>query len=113
AMNALLARAGRVLVLTEPPVAPQDATRQSLLVRSGAPVFEGTEDQRKRRSATELTRRFQHSRLEAVEVADLFLKADGSVKLTNADGALLYQDARHLSTAGTALFRARLESLLR
>ncbi|MGJ0454669.1 MAG: SGNH hydrolase domain-containing protein [Methylocystis sp.] len=63
--------------------------------------------------ASAIVHKFQNSRIRIVDVADIFLENENSIRLIAPDGRVTYQDGGHLSESGTALVRPRLEQALR
>jgi hypothetical protein len=49
---------------------------------------------------------FQHDNVTVIDIESLFTMGDGSIRTTNDDGILLYQDGNHLSDAGADLVKA-------
>ena len=113
AMAVLADRADKIIVLTQPPQAPANATRQAIRAGARPPFFEegAATDQRLRANA--IIGNIAGGRVEVIEVADLFLGADNAIRLIAPDGMLAFQDGGHLSEPGTALVRPRLEQALR
>jgi hypothetical protein len=113
ALSALVTRAGYIFVLTQPPVAPPDATRQAMRAGARPPFFEHPAFTEHRLRAMMIVRKFENNRIRAVDAAPYFLNADNSVKVITSDGRLAFHDQVHLSDSGTALLRPTLERLLR
>ena len=113
AIAALSDRAAEVVVLTQPPKLPPDANRQAMLAGVRPPFFEDQINTQRRTLANAIVKKFENSRVRALDVSDIFLNNDNSIKLIAPGGLLTYQDVGHLSGAGTALVRQRLEQVLR
>jgi peptidoglycan/LPS O-acetylase OafA/YrhL len=113
ALSALVARAGYLFVLSQPPMAPPDATRQAMRAGARPPFFEHPAATEHRLRATMIIRKFENNRIQVVDVAPYFLNADNSVKVIASDGRLAFHDQVHLSDSGTALLRPTFERLLR
>jgi hypothetical protein len=113
AMAALADRADKIIVLTQPPQAPANATRQAIRAGAGPPFFEEAAATEQRLRANAIIGGIAGGSVEVLEVADLFLGADNAIRLIAPDGMLAFQDSGHLSEPGTALVRPRLEQALR
>jgi hypothetical protein len=110
---AIQSRAKVVIVLTEPPAAPPDATRHAILAGARPPFREEEAQAKARLRANSIIRRFENDRVLVIDAAQTFLGADGSIRLIAPDGRLAYHDSEHLSSSGTALVRPELERVLR
>ena len=113
AMAVLADRADKIIVLTQPPQAPANATRQAIRAGARPPFFEEGAATEQRLRANAIIGNIAGGRVEVIEVADLFLGADNAIRLIAPDGMLAFQDSGHLSEPGTALVRPRLEQALR
>jgi peptidoglycan/LPS O-acetylase OafA/YrhL len=90
----------RIILVTQPPVMPREASRAE--VRKGArPPFIEPEKHRKQRVAmNEFVKSFASERVEIVDIEHLFGTSDGQVFYWDDEGRLLYQDEDHLSGYG-------------
>jgi hypothetical protein len=112
AMSKLIMRTNHIFVLTQPPVPPSAATRQSM--RSGArpPFFEDPVATEGRSRANAILRKFVNERVHLIDVAPLFMDAGNSIRVIAPNGRTVFQDEGHLSDAGTSLVRPVLEKML-
>jgi peptidoglycan/LPS O-acetylase OafA/YrhL len=110
---AIQSRVKYIIVLTEPPAAPPDATRHSILAGARPPFREEEAQMKARLRANSIIRRFESDRVVVIDVAEIFLAGDGAIRLIAPDGRLTYHDSEHLSSSGTALVRPELERTLR
>jgi peptidoglycan/LPS O-acetylase OafA/YrhL len=113
AMAALVTRASQIIVLTQPPVPPPSATRQSIRAGARPPFFEVPAAADSRLRANTIIRKFENDRIQVVDVAKYFFEVDNSIRLIAPGGRLTFQDDGHLSDSGTALVRPTLDQLLR
>jgi peptidoglycan/LPS O-acetylase OafA/YrhL len=113
AIAALAERTARIIVLEQPPTPPRDATRPAILAGARPPFFEESAAAKSRAHAEAIIREFESRRVQVLDVADIFLNNDGSIRMIGPNGRLTYQDSGHLSDAGTALVRRKLEDALR
>jgi peptidoglycan/LPS O-acetylase OafA/YrhL len=115
-LGIILGPAERVLLLTQPPFSmerPGSVVRfANTLQRQGRPLV-GREDPERtalRAAANDAIRAICQdlSRVDLVEVADLFELEDGGVRILAEGGKLLYHDDNHLSDHGARMARERL-----
>lgn len=109
----LLEKTGCIVVVTEPPEPPSNATRQGMLSGARSPFVEDPETRRRRLRATAAIRAVDSDRLRVLELDEIFLHADGAIRMVAEDGRLTYQDRRHLSDAGSARVLPAFEQMLR
>lgn len=113
AIAALLASSGHVVILTEPPVPPNTASRAGLLAGSRGPYFPDP-DMAKRWARTEaIIKTLAGPKVGVVDIRDAFLNPDGSLRLLAPNGRMAFQDSDHLTGWGIALVRPRLAAALR
>jgi len=65
-----------------------------------------------RRAANENIRRLSSPKVTVIDVEDLFIQPDGTVRAFDRYGQELYQDTAHLSKRGAQLVAGRLRPLL-
>ena len=101
-----------IILLTQPPAIPQQATRDG--VRGGAkpPFFEPAETKARRIAAEAVLKRFKGRNVSVVEIAPLFQGQDGSVIAFDKDGRSLYHDPGHLSSFGASKTRPILKQAI-
>ncbi|HEY3720475.1 MAG TPA: SGNH hydrolase domain-containing protein, partial [Roseiarcus sp.] len=109
----LVDRAADIIVLTQPPFAPANATRHEILAGARGPFFEDPIEAQNRKRANAIIEKFAGSRIRVVDVSDIFLDRDNSIRVIAPEGRLAYHDSTHLSGSGTRLVRGRLEQVLR
>ncbi|MBK3665344.1 acyltransferase [Bradyrhizobium diazoefficiens] len=105
-------RAKQIIVVTQPPLSPPNATRHAMLEGARPPFFEDLENRKGRLQANTIIRKFEDERVRVIDVADIFIENGDSLRVVAPDGRLVYQDRTHLSSSGTALVRPRLEETL-
>lgn len=113
AIIAIKDRAKQILVLTQPPLLPPNATRHAILEGVRPPFFENAESRKNRLRANAVIRKFEDERVHVIDVAHLFVEDDDSLRVVAPDGRFAYQDRTHLSSSGTAVVRRKLEEALR
>ncbi|MBG0811041.1 acyltransferase [Methylosinus sp. H3A] len=103
----------RVIVLAQPPKPMRDATRAAILAGARPPFFPEPEHERERSRATAILKELESESVSVLEVADLFLDANGAIRFIGVDGRSNYHDPDHLSDTGAARVRQRLQHMLR
>ncbi|CAN5239648.1 acyltransferase family protein [soil metagenome] len=108
AVEALRPLVGRLVILNQPPLLPERATRGA--IRSGArpPFYEDAELRRHRTEANDYLLSFNSGNCTVIDIASHFQKDDGEVLFLDERGRQLYHDAAHLSGYGADLIRADL-----
>lgn len=98
-----------VVLVTQPPLLPTEASREG--VRNGArpPFFEPSEARLRRTHANSLVQGFEGYGVSVIDVAPLFLDARGAIEVFDSADRMNFHDARHLSSFGTARVRPLLE----
>ena len=94
---------GRILLFTQPPLPPRQATRAGLRAGSRPPFYEDPGDRTAREAMNQLVRQSASASLDVLDLDPLLIQPDGELILYNALGRPLYQDRYHLSNFGTAL----------
>ena len=112
AVSAVTSYARHVILLAQPPIAPESASREAIRDGAHAPFFEPAVQRASRLSSVAALERLDSGKVELVNVANFFLNPDGSIRLFGADGRLTYMDALHLSDTGTALVYDRLDTAI-
>lgn len=103
AIDALSPYTRQIVLLTAPPVLPENANRQA--IRNGArpPFFEDAESGSRRRALNQFVKSMQSDRVTVLDVEPLLHLPDDSLCFTNNHGQPIYEDASHLSHYGAAL----------
>jgi len=104
-LSALRPWAGHIVLLTQPPLLPASALRPALRQGSRAPWRENPTGQFARQAANRAVRLAAGPQVTALDLDPLFSCPDGSILLFDPAGHPLFQDAVHLSQAGTARVR--------
>lgn len=112
AVSTLRPLAGRVILITQPPVLPESATRDG--IRSGVrpPFFEDPTIRERRKRMNEHVLSAAGGNVEVVDVESLFGDGTGGVPFFDENGRLLYHDSTHLSDYGARRVRERVERIL-
>ncbi|MFA6114598.1 MAG: acyltransferase family protein [Sphingomonas sp.] len=107
-----LAHARRVVIVTQPPILPDNVSREAIRAGLRGPFREPPDQARRRMAANAIIESFQSERVIVVEAADNFLAPDGSIRIVDADRRMTFKDARHLSNSGTLMARQELGAAL-
>lgn len=108
ALAAILPSTNHVILLTQPPVLPQDASRDAFREHGMHPVKENADVAAKRKSANEYVRSLQSDRVKILEVDAFFQTPTGEIRFTDSRGRQNYHDFTHLSGNGTDQVKAEL-----
>jgi hypothetical protein len=104
AMSALVTRASQIFVLTQPPVPPPDATRQSIRAGARPPFFENPVAVQSRLRANAKIRKFENDRIKVIDMAQYFLEPDNSIKMIAPNGRQRFRMRAISPTRGLPLF---------
>jgi hypothetical protein len=108
ALQELRPYARSVLLITQPPVLPGNATREA--IRNGArpPFREDIGERSARLDRNELVKSVQGDHVRVIDIEPLFTRETGEIRFADDRRALLYQDRDHLSVAGASLVKPQL-----
>lgn len=99
-----------VILITEPPELPEDASREGFRESGAHPVFEASEIAAKRHHANVILQAAASSRVQVVDISQTFLLPSGEIRFTGSDGRQLFRDSTHLSGCGTTLIKSELQA---
>lgn len=109
----LVPRTAEVILLTQPPYLPFSAPREVVNRDNQGPFTEAARTHELRQTGNRAVRAAAGQGVSVIDVAPLFERPGGTIRALGDDGALLYQDAHHLSNAGTALLRDGFRTAIR
>ncbi len=109
----LVPRTAGIILLTQPPYLPFAAPREAIGKDSRGPFIEPESIHRQRDTGNAAVRAAAGAGVAVVDVAPVFEREAGAIRLLGNDGALLYQDAHHLSDSGTRLLGDRFRAAIR
>lgn len=101
-----------VILLTQPPEPPELASRKGIRDGAKGPFFETQEKHNKRVKANDMIAALADQQVIVIDVAPIFLDADGSVRVIDTSGRMMFQDPTHLSSFGAVLVRPALETAI-
>ena len=113
ALDALRPYTGRIILLNQPPILPQNASRESIRSGTHSRFRDDVKVQEARTVSNAFLKRFESDKVIVVDISSAFVDGSGNVLFTDESGKQLYHDAGHLSGYGTARIRNRLEAALR
>lgn len=109
AVRQLRPHVGRLILITQPPARPHDASRAALRRGARGPFFELPPSATVRRASNAAVHSLEGDGVTVIDVEDLFVD-DGEIKPFDSKGRELYQDDSHLSYYGAALVIERLSA---
>lgn len=103
---------GHIILLNQPPIPPEEASRDS--IRNGSrPPFREKEDAKSNRELNNnLLLQFQSQKVSVVNVAKYFETKNGEVLFFDGDGNQNYHDHTHLSGHGAAKIYREVKELI-
>ena len=108
AIDSIGQRANKIIVLLQPPIPPENATRPAIAAGARPPFYEDSTNSDARELVFKSIASLESDRVRVVDVSELLRDSDGSVRVIAPDGKLAYHDSTHLSDSGTALTREKL-----
>ncbi len=106
AVDALRTRAGRLILITQPPELPPNASRAAIRAGSRPPFREAPGPRAARIKSNRLVASLASDRVQVVDISAHFESDDGSIRCADAAGRRYYHDADHLSGLGADLVQA-------
>lgn len=111
-LNALQAHTGHLIVLTQPPLLPPQATRAAIRQGSQPPFFESPADRTLRLQFNQTVLSLASPKVTVLDTNPFFTHPDQSLIIHDLTGRPLFHDPVHLTPAGTALIQPSLKSIL-
>jgi hypothetical protein len=105
AVGILRTNVGRLVILNQPPLLPENATRQTIRQGMRPPFFEDPDIQRRRRAANDYLKSFDSGNCSVIDIASHFQGTNGEVRFLDDQGRQLYHDFGHLSGYGVNFVR--------
>jgi peptidoglycan/LPS O-acetylase OafA/YrhL len=105
ALRELAPYARQTILLTQPPVLPDNATREAIRNGSRPPFLEDAAERAPRLAHNALVRSLQADNVRVVDIEPLFSGAGGAIRFLDGQARQLYQDRDHLSVAGADLVK--------
>lgn len=108
AVAALKPLVGRLVILNQPPILPENATRAAIRLGARPPFFEDIETRRLRLESNDYLKSFNSENCSVVDIASHFQTTNGGILFLDDKGRQLYADPSHLSGFGADFLRAEL-----
>jgi peptidoglycan/LPS O-acetylase OafA/YrhL len=108
ALRELKPYARDILLLTQPPVLPENATREGIREGNRPPFREDAAARAARMERNDFVKSVQGGNVRVVDIEPLFSRQTGEIHFAGARRTLLYQDRDHLSAAGAELVKPAL-----
>ena len=105
ALNELKPLAGRIILLNQPPILPNEASRLSIRNGSRPPFREDAATRSDRQRINQFLVRFVSPEISVLDISRHFETEKGEIIFIDEQGKLLYQDPGHLSGYGAARIR--------
>jgi len=106
AINELKQHTRRLILITQPPQLPKSGDREAMRNGSRPPFMEDPAERVARTESNAFLKRFQRDNVIVIDIEPLFVEDNGSIRFTNDNGILLYQDGNHFSDAGADIVKA-------
>jgi len=100
--------AHQIVLVTQPPVLPENASREAIREGNRPPFREDPGEHAVRVLHNELVKRTEDENVRVVDIEPLFSGKDGEIRFADEHRTLLYQDRDHLSAAGARLVKPQL-----
>ena len=108
AINQLQQSAHHIVLITEPPFLPSDASREGIRNGTRPPFREELQERTLRMEANSYVESLQDRNVTVVNIESLFNDGKGGILFTDNNGRQLYQDSDHLSAVGANLVKPQL-----
>lgn len=108
ALRELKPYARSVLLITQPPVLPEIASREGIRNGNRPPFLENARERASRMARNEFVKSTQDGSVKVIDIEPLFAWDTGEIRFVDDKGTQLYQDRDHLSAVGASLVKPRL-----
>ena len=105
ALNQLKPHVGRIILLNQPPILPNEASRMSIRNGSRPPFREDAAIRSDRQRINRFLLSFEFTKVSVLDISRHFETAEGEIISVDEEDRLLYQDSGHLSGYGAARIR--------
>jgi len=101
-----------VILITQPPILPEIASREGIRDGNRPPFLENAEERAARMERNEFVESSQGGNVRVVDIEPLFARTGGEIRFVDGQWRQLYQDREHLSAAGANLVKPELIKLM-
>jgi len=105
ALSELKPCARQILLLTQPPVLPDNATREAIRNGNRPPFREDAAERAARVERNRFVKSVQGHNVRVIDIEPLFSRETGEIRFVDGRRNQLYQDRDHLSAAGAELVK--------
>ncbi len=112
AVDEILQHSEFLVLLAQPPILPESASRQFFRENGVVAVYEDSEIAKQRQHFNDFLYSFESSRVKVIETESYFINPGGQLKFVDAKGRQLFQDKTHLSGVGASLLEKPLSETL-
>lgn len=105
ALSQLLQKSKHVVVISQPPGLPKQASREEIRKSGQHPIFEEIAFSTLRQDTNAFLLSHRNERVHVLDIESLFKKPDGEIRFTDSQGRQLYQDGGHLSGYGSEMVK--------
>jgi hypothetical protein len=108
ALSVLKPYARQILLLTQPPVLPENANREAIRNGNRPPFREDAAERAERAERNRFVKSAQGDNVRVIDIEPLFSREAGEIRFVDGRRKQLYQDRDHLSAAGAELVKPEL-----
>ncbi|HUB81720.1 MAG TPA: acyltransferase family protein [Bryobacteraceae bacterium] len=108
ALRELKPFARNILLITQPPVLPENATREAIREGNRPPFREDAAERAARLARNALVKSAAGGNVRVIDIEPLFTGGAGEIRFAGERRRLLYQDRDHLSAAGAEIVKPEL-----
>lgn len=110
ALSEILKYSRHVILVTQPPLPPENASREAIRRGGLQPIFEEASVSASRKATNLFLRSLRSDRIHVIDIEPLFVQGDGQIRFVDSHGAQVYQDKGHLSGLGARMVGEQLSS---
>jgi peptidoglycan/LPS O-acetylase OafA/YrhL len=105
ALSQILQKSGHVIVITQPPNLPENASRQVIRESGQVPIFEDITSSNLRQDTNTFLLSHRNERIHILDVDSIFKKPNGEIRFSDSQGQQMYQDRHHISGYGSEMVK--------
>lgn len=116
AIHQLLKYSKHVVLITQPPILPEYASRKMIGEYGYKKIYESSDISKLRKNTNTFLLSQQNNRVHVIDIKPLLELKTGEIRFTDPNGKQIYQDATHLSNYGSGMAKklivAEIEKIL-
>jgi peptidoglycan/LPS O-acetylase OafA/YrhL len=101
AIQEILKHSDYIILITQPPILPEDSTRDSIRQFGVRPIIEDPIISKNRKETNQFIKSLANHEVIVLDIESLFVRSNGEIIFSNKKGQQLYQDTGHLSGYGS------------